>query len=672
MTMTEKEALNEEQLNSEEIHEELGEIKDKEESNVINKGDDALDAIPEAETVVPNSEAAPDAGEAIDSDTAAANDESTDSDEAADSDDSGRPGRSVSTVDELDYIRQSKPALIESARLLLANKSVQEIIGDIENIRSVFYKKHNLEIADKLKHFLDEGGAEEEFSPGEDPLEDEFKGLYEDFKLRRSEYMKAQEAEKDTNLAKKLEIIEQIKNLVNKQESLNKTFNEFRDLQKAWREIGPVPHTELHSLWVSYHHNVEVFYDYIKINQELRDLDLRKNLDLKIVLCEKAEELMLEPSVVKAFNELQKLHNEWREIGPVPRDKRDELWERFKEATNQINKKHQEFYQNLKDEQKKNLDAKIELCQKIEELLSKEINTPKSWNEYSKEVINLQKVWRTIGFAPRKDNNRIYDRFRKGCDAFFNKKRDYFSVHRDGQHENLQLKTDLCVQAEALMNSTEWKKTTDELIIIQRKWKDIGPVPRKYSDVLWKRFRKACDTFFARRSEHSDNQDSQQLENLKAKQELIEKVKNYTLSENHNEDLGILKKIQKDFTTIGHVPLDKKDEIHQEFRQAIHRLFDQLEVDDDKKEAFRFKQKIDNFAQSPKGNSRLSAEREKLAMKLKQLESDIVLWENNVGFFSKSKSSEKLVKEVQNKIEQAHERIELLKQKLKMIDDSDR
>ncbi len=568
----------------------------------------------------------------------------------------------------MDYSGYSRQSLVDALGLLLSQRTIHEITRDVENIRSTFYRKLNLESEEKHKKFISEGGLDEEFKPAPDPLEDEFKILYEQFRQRRMEYSKVMEEEKDVNLRKKLEIIDQIKNLLNTQESLNRTFNEFRDLQRQWRDIGPVPQTELHSLWENYHHHVEMFYDYIKINKELRDLDLKKNLESKIQICEKAEELILEPSVIKAFGELQKLHTQWREAGPVPVEKKDELWDRFREATNQINKKHQEYYLSLKDEQKKNLDSKVLLCENIEEILQKEIHNPKDWNELSAEVVNLQKMWRSIGFAPRKDNNKIYDRFRAGCDEFFNRKREYFSRHRDDQHENLQLKTDLCVQAESLMNSTEWKKTADELVIIQKKWKEVGPVPRKYSDALWHRFRTACDTFFKNKGEFFNTQDSEQIENLKKKQELVSRVANYTLSDDHASDLTTLKEIQKEFTTVGHVPLDKKDEIHREFREALHKLFNQLEVDDSKKEILRFKQKVDTLVQSPKNRNRISSEREKLVNKLKQMESDIVLWENNVGFFAKSQKSESLIREVENKILQAKERIQLLKDKIDMLD----
>ncbi|HBB91465.1 MAG TPA: DUF349 domain-containing protein [Bacteroidales bacterium] len=568
----------------------------------------------------------------------------------------------------VDYSGYTRQALIDALGLLLSQRTIQEISRDVENIRSTFYRRLNQESDEKLKKFLSEGGAEEEFKPAPDPLEDEFKILYEQFRVRRSEFSKVLEEEKDINLRKKLHIIDQIKHLLNTQESLNRTFNEFRELQHQWREIGPVPQTELHSLWENYHHHVELFYDYIKINKELRDLDLKKNLEQKIQICESAEELLLEPSVIKAFGELQKMHSQWREIGPVPIEKKDEIWERFREATNQVNKKHQDYYLNLKDEQKKNLDAKNHLCDQIDEILKKEVTNPKDWNDLSQEVVNLQRMWRSIGFAPRRDNNKIYDRFRAGCDEFFNRKREYFSRHRDDQHENLQLKTDLCVQAESLMNSTEWRKTADELVIIQKKWKEVGPIPRKYSDALWNRFRAACDAFFKRKSEFFSSQDTEQVENLKKKQELIEKVRNFSLTDDHSHDLGILKDIQKEFTSIGHVPLDKKDEVQRDFREGLHKLFNQLEVDEPQKEIIRYKQKVDNFVQSPKNRNRISSEREKLVNKLKQMESDIVLWENNIGFFAKSQKSESLIREVESKILQAKEKVQLLKDKIDMLD----
>jgi hypothetical protein len=568
----------------------------------------------------------------------------------------------------MDYSGYSRQELLVALDLLINHRAVQEISRDVENIRSTFYKKLKGESEEKHKKFIEEGGVEEEYKPAPDPLEEGFKTSYENYRNKRAEYAKALEGDKEGNLKKKLVIIDHIKNLLNTQESLNKTFNEFRDLQRQWRDIGPVPQADLHSLWENYHHHVERFYDYIKINKELRDLDLKKNLEIKIQICEKAEELLLEPSVVKSFSDLQQLHNQWREIGPVPAEKKDEIWDRFREATNQINRKHQDYYLNLKEDQKKNLDAKTHLCEKIEEILLKPVQSPKDWNELSQEVVKLQQMWRSIGFAPRKDNNKVYDRFRAGCDEFFNRKREYFSHHRDDQHGNLQMKTDLCMQAEALSNSTEWRKTSEELVTIQKKWKEIGPVPRKYSDPLWHRFRTACDAFFKKKSEFFSSQDTEQIENLKLKLELVERVKSFTLSEDHYEDLTTLKTIQKEFTSIGHIPIEKKDEVQREFREALRKLFDQLEVDEPKNEILRYKQKVDTFVQSPKNRNRISSEREKLVNKLKQMESDVVLWENNIGFFAKSQKSESLIREVENKIAQERERIQLLKEKIDLLD----
>jgi len=402
----------------------------------------------------------------------------------------------------VDYSDFSKELMVESLQKLLDRRPIQEIRSEVENIKSAFYKRHHVVMEEKKAAFLADGGKVEEFKLPPDPLEEQYKELYSSYRQRKLEYNKVLELQKGDNLEKKKEIIESIKNLIHSQESLNKTFNDFRDLQNEWRAVGPVPQNELASLWENYHHHVENFYDFIKINKELRDLDLKKNLEAKILLCEKAEGLLLEPNVLSAFKSLQELHARWREIGPVPREKKEEIWDRFKESTALINKKHQEHFKGLKDEQKDNLEAKTRLCEQVEEIVEKGVSSPKEWNVLSQKVIELQKMWRTIGFAPKRDNNLIYERFRKACDAFFNKKREFFAKHRDHQNENLQLKTELCIQAEALADNKDWKDTTDELIKIQKKWKQIGSVPKKHSDALWLRFRTACDTFFDSKKKH--------------------------------------------------------------------------------------------------------------------------------------------------------------------------
>jgi len=443
------------------------------------------------------------------------------------------------TVLDVDYSTYSEEELINELKNLVEAEDLIAIANKVESIKINFYKKLKTKQSEQKANFIENGGFEEEFKPEVDSFEQELKALFQQYKQKRAELNKDIEADKEANLKKKLEIIEEIKTLVNRKESINKTFLEFKELQQKWREIGVVPQANMKDLWENYHHHVENFYDYIKINKELRDLDLKKNLEEKINLCEKAEALILEPSVLKSFNNLQKYHDLWREIGPVPRDKKEELWERFKAATTQINKKHQDFFENRKSSQKKNLDAKTALCEKVEEILASNIDSHKDWEEKSKELVELQKYWRTIGFAPKKENTTVYERFRKACDSFFDQKREFYTKNKEEQTNNLQLKIDLCVQAEALKESTDWKKTTEEFINIQKKWKEIGPVPRKQSDIIWKRFRAACDAFFKQKSEFFSSKDSEQAENLKQKNELIDAVVNFVSEGNDEKDSNI-------------------------------------------------------------------------------------------------------------------------------------
>lgn len=572
---------------------------------------------------------------------------------------------------KIDYSNHTEVELINALRDLLADTTDEDIKDEVDRIKINFYKKHRANIEKEKEAFLADGGKEEDYEPGNAPYEDDLKNMLREYRHKRGERSKHMEEEKEQNLAIKYEIIEEIKSLVNRKESINKTFQDFRDLQQKWRDTGLVPQAKLKDLWETYHHHVENFYDFIKINKELRDLDLKKNMESKIKLCERAEELLMEPSVIKAFNILQKYHEQWREIGPVPRDKKDELWERFKAATSKINRKHQEYFEGRKDEQKSNLDAKTVLCEKAEEIVAQELHSHKEWDEKSRELIELQKVWRTIGFAPKKDNNRIYDRFRTACDKFFDAKREFYAHNKEIQQNNLQMKTDLCVQAEALKDSTDWKKTTDEFIKIQRKWKEVGPVPRKQSDAIWKRFRAACDYFFDQKSAHFSDVDHEQVENLTQKQELIEEVKAYQLTRNEETDLAQMKEFQRRWTEIGHVPYKEKDKIQNEFRNAINAHFDELKIDDHKRNILKFKTKMSNFSETPRGQNKMHFERDKYVSKMKQLENDLALLNNNIGFFANTKNAESLIDDVNKKIEATVEKIELLKEKIRIIDEMD-
>ncbi len=573
---------------------------------------------------------------------------------------------------EIDYTTLSREKLVEELTLLINNNPINDIRKEVEAIKASFYKKQKAVNEEKRKIFLSEGGNIDDFAPAEDPVETDLKEQFKRYRRLKADFNRQLEKGKDANLEKKFAIIEELKDLVTRDESIGDTFKEFRDLQRRWKEVGPVPQQKLKDLWNTYHHHVEKFYDYININKELRDLDLKKNLELKTELCEKAEKLTDETSVVAAFKTLQKYHNQWREIGPVPNEDKEPIWERFKEATRIINKKHQDYFKNLKDEQKNNLERKEKLCEQAEELANRESESHSDWTKNTDEIIELQKVWRTIGFAPKKDNNKIYARFRNACDRFFAKKRDFYAQNKELQEDNLQKKIDLCEKAESLQDSTDWKKTTKELINLQNKWKEVGPVSRKQSDKIWKRFRAACDHFFNKKSEYYKNIDQEFDTNLKLKQEIIDKVKNYQFTSDVNENFEALKKFQEDFAEIGFVPYKLKDKIQNEFRDELNKQFDKLKLGDKEKNLLKFQTRLETLQHKPKSESKIRHERDKFFNKIKKLENNITLWENNIGFFNAdSQKGEDMLKEYQKKIVDARKEITILEEKVRMIDRTD-
>ncbi len=570
----------------------------------------------------------------------------------------------------VDYSGYSKNELVDTLALIIENRPPAEIHGDIDRIKALFYKKLKQESEERKNKFLSEGGKIEEYRAWVDPSEARVKHLLEKYRERKSDYNRVQESEKYENLRKKYDIIDKIKELVNREESINKTFHEFRYLQNEWHAIGIVPQNSLKDLWENYHHHVEIFYDYIKINKELRDLDLKKNLESKIVLCEKAEELLLEPNPVNAFRALQDYHNQWREIGPVPQESKNEIWERFREATSQINKRHHEYFENQKDEQRKNLESKIAICEEVEALNVLEIKNFRDFDVKAEKVVALQKMWRTIGFAPKKQNNRVYQRFRDACDNFFEKKRTFYADNKEVQLNNLQMKIELCVQAEALQESTDWKAASDALIRLQKEWKEVGPVPRKQSEKCWKRFRKACDHFFNRKTQFFAELDTSYEDNLKAKTAVIEELEGFEPGIDVQAAFDRLKELQKKWTDIGFVPFNMKDEITNRYRNALNKEFDKLKIGDEDKSILKYKTKLDSLKTNPKASRKVRNERDKFVTKIKQLEGDIVLWENNIGFFAKSKNADTMIREVEDKIDQAKKMIKTLEEKVKMIDQS--
>ena len=570
---------------------------------------------------------------------------------------------------EVDYNLLSRESLVEELTSLIDNNNINDIRKEVEAIKASFYKQQKAVNEEKRKKFLDEGGNIDDFSPAEDPIEASLKDQFKRYRKHKAEHNRRLEKDKEINLETKYTIIEELKELITRDESIGDTFKEFRELQNRWKEIGPVPQQKLKDLWNTYHHHVEKFYDYININKELRDLDLKKNLELKNELCEKAEKLSEEPSVVVAFKTLQKFHNQWREIGPVPNENREDVWERFKEATRIINKKHQDYFKNLKDDQKNNLERKGNLCEQAEEIANREIDAHGDWIKSTEEILELQKIWRTIGFAPKKDNNKIYARFRNACDKFFGKKRDFYAQNKEIQDENLQKKIALCEKAEAIQNSNDWKKSTKELINLQKQWKEVGPVSRKLSDKVWKRFRAACDYFFNKKSEYYANIDKEYDKNLKLKQEIIEKVKAYKFVEDVNENFETLKKFQEEFVEIGFVPFKLKDKIQNEFRDELNKQFDKLKIGEKEKKLLKFQTRLETLQHKPKSDSKIRHERDKFFNKIKKLENNITLWENNIGFFNAdSEEAQEMLKDYKKKIEDARKEIKILEEKVRMID----
>jgi len=574
---------------------------------------------------------------------------------------------------DVDYNKYSREDLVSELKNLIETKPINDIRREVEAIKSSFYKKQKALNEQKRKEFLNTGGNIDDFIADEDSVEVELKDLFKRYRRYKAEYNRELEKDKFGNLERKYAIIEELKELVNKDESLGDTFNTFRELQRKWKETGPVPQQKLKDLWSTYHHHVEKFYDYVNINKELRDLDLKKNLEIKTELCEKAEKLLEENSVVAAFKALQKLHNQWREVGPVPNNDKESVWERFKEATRLINKKHQDYFKNLKDNQKDNLARKEQLCELAEQIASMELGSHKEWTEQTEAILNLQKDWRTIGFAPKKDNNRIYNRFRNACDKFFGHKRDFYAQNKELQDDNLKLKIEICEKAESMQESTDWKKTTNDLINLQKQWKGIGPVSRKQSDKVWKRFRAACDYFFNRKSQYYGNIEQEYEQNLKKKKEIIEQVKNYKILDDPKENFDTLKKIQEDFMAIGFVPYKQKDKIQNEFNEAINKIFEKLELDEGEMKLLKFQTKLESIQHKPKSVVKIRHEREKCFNKIRKLESDIAVWENNIGFFNAdSEDAKNMLKDYKEKIEKARQEIVVLEEKVRMIDKTDK
>ena len=522
---------------------------------------------------------------------------------------------------------------------------------EAEAIKSAFYK-----LLGRLKG--ESGVAEEAESSQDNPfeaVEQNFKALYADYKKERAEYNKEQDARREENLAKKQAIIEELKALVEGQEDVSAQFPAFRELQNRWREAGPVPATAFRDVNDTYQFYVEKFYDMVKINRDLRDLDFRKNLEAKQAFCEAAEKLAENDNVVSAFHDLQKLHEQWKEYGPVAKEYREDIWNRFKAATAVINKRYQAHFEGLKEQQADNLVKKTELCERTEEIAAREIKTTSEWNAASKEIEEIQAAWRRIGYATKKDNQKIYDRFRAACDAFYTRKRDFYSGIKDNMNENLDKKLSLIEQAEALKSSTEWKKATDQFIALQKQWKEIGAVPRKKSEALWKRFRGACDEFFAARDAHAGGENDF-YGNLRAKRKVVEDVQAYEPAADAAANEEAMRAFQERWAAIGHVPFKEKDGINRAFRDAMQ----------DKFPGFGAQR-----GAPARGGRAPRSPKDLLIEKYNKLQQNITTYENNIGFFSASKNSEPLIRQMEERIAQAKAELKELEAEIRKAEEGE-
>ncbi len=569
----------------------------------------------------------------------------------------------------VNYELLSKPDLVKFLDDLINNKPFGELRSEVDEIEAVYNRKVGEEMEAKKERFLAEGGLEQDFKPAEDPVDREMGELLEKYRSLKSEFNKQLEDEKEKNLAEKNEILEEFRILMEGQERFDHTFRKFKQLQKRWFDIGIVPKQNVRDLWNSYNFFVDKFNDYVKINRELREMDLQKNYEQKISLCEKAEELAKEKDVSTAFRTLQKYHAQYREIGPVPREHKDSLWERFKAATSVINKAHQEFQSELKESLVDNLEKKRGLCEKAEAIAEQNPEKHNGWVAKTNELLAIQKEWKTIGYAPKKDNNKIYARFRKACDIFFDKKAKFYEKTYEHQKENMDAKRRIIEEADELKDNTDWKSTTDKLIELQKKWKEIGPVPRKESDRLWKKFRASCDHFFNKKSEFFSGKNDSYEDNLKEKKALIEEMERIDPPADLSKLQSALVDFQRRYNEIGFVPVEVKDKIRDDFKSAMNGIIDKTDLPEQERSLMRYRIRITAILNSPRSDSKIRFERDKMVSKLQQLKNDIGVWENNIGFFKETESAEETISEFNEKIEEAHNRIELLEEKVRIIDE---
>lgn len=551
----------------------------------------------------------------------------------------------------------------------LVDAPIETVRGEVESLKQAYYKIRRNEVDELRKAFVEQGGDEKDFTAPEDTQENFLKELLGSYKEKKAAYLAEEEKQKAENYEIKLQLIEQLKMLCESLDDFNKLYNEFKDIQQKWKEIKLVPEEHANELWKEYQTYSEAFYDLIKINNQFRDYDFKKNLELKTALCEAVEKLQDEKDIISAFHQLQKLHQQWREIGPVAKELREELWGRFKAASTVINKRHQQHFENLKAKEQENLVAKTAICEEIEGIDYAALQTFKDWDEKNNEVLALQQKWRTIGFTPKKHNTKIFERFRAACDVFFTKKTEFYKSIKAEMEKNLEKKRALCEKAEALKDSTDWKGTTEKMIALQKEWKTIGQVTRRHSDSIWKRFITACDYFFDNKNKNVSSQKSEEQTNLEAKKALIEKVKTMDESLDTEEAITTLKEWIAEWNEIGHVPFKEKDKVYKAFHEAVDAQFDRLKVDQRDRRMKSYRNNVSEMA--GKGKGKLYSERDRLMRTYERMKNDLQTYENNIGFLTiSSKGGSGLVKEMERKIEKLKAEMELTVKKIEAIDEN--
>ncbi len=560
-----------------------------------------------------------------------------------------------------DIARLNKEEVLARLAKKVSEEPSADLRNEVEALKVAFYKLHRADMEARRKAFFEENGADAEYKPQTDEAEVRFKELYNIYRTKRDEATALSDKEKEDNYQAKLAIIEELKALVDSEEALNSTFAKFHELQARWRSIGQVPQAKVSDLYETYNLHTENFYDYVKINKELRDLDWKRNLEVKNALCEQAEALTSTEAVVDAFHKLQKLHEEWRETGPVAMEYKESVWERFKAASTIINRRHQEHFENIKAEQLQNFERKTALCEEVEAFSTNAPTSHKAWNKASERLQAIQAEWRTIGFAPKKENNKVYDRFRAACDKFFEAKHAFYAEAKDDMAKNLEVKNSLCERAEAIAEREDWAKATEELLALQAEWKQSGTVARKYADAVWKRFRAACDKFFERKSQHFSSIDNEYSANLAAKQSLLEEMAEAVV-----KSFDEIKEFQRRWSDIGFVPIHHKEKLQKQYKAVLDKLFASVRSTDREQNLNKFKDKVSSMREA--GDKRLRNEREKLYNRVKQLEQEIQTLENNIGFFAKSKGAEALIASVEKKITRAKRDMMDAIERVKLID----